>query len=923
VIQETAPLLGREADLSRLGQIVGQAADGIGSVVLISGEAGIGKTRVCEELLRASATLTPCRLLGRAYPEESTPYAAVADAFRRSKRSEPRVWEAARARAALLAQVVPELGSEAKNGRSVDRPALFETLLESVADAAKNRAALWILDDIQWADDATWEFVKYAARRVSDLSLMLVATYRDEEIRQGHPRWPELVRLKKESSVTGLSLKRLDESNARRLLVSIAPELDDRIVTQIIERGAGTPLLLEELASLAIKPGELPPVPAIMQVTVRDRAARLNPQSRELLDLAAVAGLDVDPALITSLRPGSTLDDLVSVGLLEREESLLRFRHPLLQEAAYEAVTPSQRLALHLEIAGMLAKGGTRTTERVAGHLERARRPDDALSAIEAGAEAANRKGDVGRGASLRLAALKLASRYESLAAHRVRLERAAIQDLFLTERWSELDPLVRDAWSRRDELSAEERAWLANVFGVLLFWTGAVAEGTSLINDELARLEQSGAVDQSTTLLWIGGESAWIQGDYERALRHLERALTVAQRTGDSEAEWRFRNGRLHARYSLDFDREAAIAGFRESAAFARARGLAFGEATGLWEVASFTARLEDIDAAQRAMERAGIADYQRGNLMIRAEVLLLQGRVDEAEAIVVRCAPRMRAGEPLMTPWVAIAESELFVHRGELAEARRVIFGPEASSEPAQLPFWRADRSVALGWLAWEESRWSDAADELARGSERAVNGVHQVLFGGPIFLPLHIDSLLRLGRARDAASAMETASALYHPPARFFEAALAAGRFRLSPTPLRAKEADELAAAAPWPWLRGLLGCWRGELLRDQSAARAARLQFEAIGAHLGSKRAVKVLTGLGSLPESGVHKEPLSRRELEVAELVAEGLSNPAIARRLWVSRPTVASHITHILTKLDFSSRAQIAAWVAGRRHTIS
>jgi len=180
VIQETAPLLGREADLSRLGQIVGQAADGIGSVVLISGEAGIGKTRVCEELLRASATLTPCRLLGRAYPEESTPYAAVADAFRRSKRSEPRVWEAARARAALLAQVVPELGSEAKNGRSVDRPALFETLLESVADAAKNRAALWILDDIQWADDATWEFVKYAARRVSDLSLMLVATYRDE-----------------------------------------------------------------------------------------------------------------------------------------------------------------------------------------------------------------------------------------------------------------------------------------------------------------------------------------------------------------------------------------------------------------------------------------------------------------------------------------------------------------------------------------------------------------------------------------------------------------------------------------------------------------------------------------------------------------------------------------------------------------------
>jgi len=149
---------------------------------------------------------------------------------------------------------------------------LFETLLDTVADAAEDRAALWILEDIQWAEDATWEFVKYAARRVSDLSLMLVATYRDEEIRAGHPRWPDLVRLKKESSVSALTLKRLDENDAKRLLVSIAPELDDQIVTQIIERGAGTPLLLEELASLAISPGELPPVPAIMQVTVREPA---------------------------------------------------------------------------------------------------------------------------------------------------------------------------------------------------------------------------------------------------------------------------------------------------------------------------------------------------------------------------------------------------------------------------------------------------------------------------------------------------------------------------------------------------------------------------------------------------------------------------------------------------------------------------
>jgi DNA-binding CsgD family transcriptional regulator len=147
-----------------------------------------------------------------------------------------------------------------------------------------------------------------------------------------------------------------------------------------------------------------------------------------------------------------------------------------------------------------------------------------------------------------------------------------------------------------------------------------------------------------------------------------------------------------------------------------------------------------------------------------------------------------------------------------------------------------------------------------------------------------------------------------------------ALAAARFRLEPTPERASNAETVAAAAPWPWLHALVGCWRGEFLRDADAAEDSRKRFEAIGAQLGMRRAQAVLRGLGvRLPREGHGAGVLSPREIEVADLVAEGLSNPAIARRLYVSRATVASHVAHILTKLGFSSRAQIAVWAAQRR----
>src|SRR6516162_952757 len=292
-------------DVSLLRRVLAQAGEGAGGLVLVSGEAGIGKTRLCAELSRWHRQRGGRVLLGRAAPQEaSIPYAALADALRGARRAEPAVWEAARARAGILWAVAPELAPEAGGpGRSADRLVLFEALLDAVDEAAGDGTALWVLDDLHWADDSTWEFVRYAARRVADLALVLVVTYREEEIGPAHPWWPGLVRLKREPSVLCLPLARLSAADGERIVRAVGPSLPDGTVAAIVERGAGTPLLVEELASLAGRPGDLLGVPDIVQATVRERAGRLDPQGRALLE--------VDAGLLASVLPEGRPGDLV------------------------------------------------------------------------------------------------------------------------------------------------------------------------------------------------------------------------------------------------------------------------------------------------------------------------------------------------------------------------------------------------------------------------------------------------------------------------------------------------------------------------------------------------------------------------------------------------------------------------------------
>jgi DNA-binding CsgD family transcriptional regulator len=887
--------------------------------VVISGEAGIGKTRLCAEVRRWHRQRGGRVLLGRAAAQEaSIPYAALADALRGARRAEPAVWEAARERAGILWPVAPELAPEASApGRSADRPVLFEALLDAVDEAAGDGTALWVLDDLHWADDSTWEFVRYAARRVADLALVLAVTYREEEIGPAHPWWPGLVGLRREPSVLCLPLARLSAADGERIVRAVGPSLPDGTVAGIVERGAGTPLLVEELASLASRSGDLLHVPDIVQATVRERAGRLDPAGRALLEVAAVAGMEADAELLSSVLPKGRPGDLVSAGLLDREdEDRFRFRHPLLQEAAYQEVPAGRRRALHEQIAAVLSDDDRAPAERIAGHLEQAGRPGAALSEFETAAGLASRAGHVGRAATLHLGALQLARRHRSLTGRRAGLEEQAIEELFQDGRWSDLGPLVRDAWPRRAALPQAQRAHLAAAFSAHLFWTGSSYQALAVATDELASLEQGGGLDHGAVLLREASLIAWFTGDSAGARALVDRALDVARRTGDMVTELRARRLHAHLAYGQGGDREEAVTRLRELAALARGHGLAAAEGWAGVYLAIVTGRLPDFQSAGPASEEIGAWSWLAA--VFEAALYLLEGRRDESEAIFGQIRGELRLGT--VAAWVAAKEACLYLHRGDLDEARKLLEQASAASDACSSGLIGAEWSAARGWLAWEEGHLQESCMHLASAGAKNVMGTYNTISAGPVFLALRVDALLRLGLLGEAAAAISEFEAFNLGHDRFMAAALAAARFRLEPTLRRASDAETVAAAAPWPWLHALVGCWRGEFLQETGVAEDARKRFEAIGAQLGIRRAQAVLRGLGvRLPRHGHGAGALSPREIEVADLVAEGLTNPAIARRLYLSRPTVASHVAHILTKLDFSSRAQIAAWAAQRR----
>jgi DNA-binding SARP family transcriptional activator len=394
---DTPELIGRERELGVLDDRLDRAVAGDGGLLLLAGEAGVGKTSLAKAALGASAALV---LPGAGSEQGRAPYAPVIATLRAFDRVAPGALAESGRLASHLAALMPELGPAPV---SPDDLAVAEALREAFAGIAGREPTVVFLDDLQWGDEATLELLPSLAASVEGLPLLFLAVYRSGEIPRAHPLRRMRAELRRRARLDELVLEPLDQAQTAELASrTVGRRLGPRLTRSVFERTEGVPFFVEELAVALSGSGrleerndalELPadqdmPLPDSVRETVLLRTDGLSQAARNALEMAAVSGLQVDLGLVADLAVAPGLEEAIEQGfLVEIGEGLAGFRHPLLREAVYAEIPWTRRRAQHRGVAENLERTGA-PPQLLAEHWLAANEPERARPKLLAAAEA-------------------------------------------------------------------------------------------------------------------------------------------------------------------------------------------------------------------------------------------------------------------------------------------------------------------------------------------------------------------------------------------------------------------------------------------------------------------------------------------------------------------------------------------------------
>ncbi|HEY7622106.1 MAG TPA: AAA family ATPase, partial [Solirubrobacteraceae bacterium] len=439
------PMVGREQELARLLVAWSDARSGAGGVVAVTGEPGIGKTRLALELLARAAKgggrVAACAALDLGGTAPLSLWAELIRDLSRQIGAPP----ADASWPSDLAPLAPELERRAGGTRTpqsptapdLERVRLYEGVVELVAWAARQAPLALVMEDVHVADPASLELTGYVVRRAADLPVLIVLTRRPLPASDAVDTLEHALRARG-ALLLELELEPLPDDALVRLVREVAP-LADADVEQVVVAAEGNPLLAVERAR-ALAAGRRD-APASLRAAVRAALAPLSPEPRLLVEFAAAAGRDLEQAEIAALpvaSPAHAATAALGSGLLTATGLRVGFRHALLREAAYADLAEPQRAWLHAGLSAALMQAGRPPggAAEVARHLQLAGRPDQAAEhLVRAAAHARS------------LGALEQAADFlrEALAVHE--------EDGELLLELAEVD-----AWRLRREES--ERAW-------------------------------------------------------------------------------------------------------------------------------------------------------------------------------------------------------------------------------------------------------------------------------------------------------------------------------------------------------------------------------------------------------------------------------------------------------------------------------
>jgi predicted ATPase len=423
--------VGRDTQLAQLEAALQDAADERPSFVFVAGEPGLGKTRLLDELITRVRAAGSARVLAGdclALGEGELPYAPLVGALRPLARAgDPVFDELPDATRAALATLAPSLARGGRaaapggtGGPSGESPQarVFEALLELVDVLCASTPVILVLEDLHWADTSTRAFLRFLSVNLCRERVLVVGSFRPDELHRRHPLRPLLAELERDTRATRIELEALTADELAQQLTDIlgAPPSED-LLTRMHRRTEGNPLFTEEL--LAAGPDGRGGLPPTLRDALMVRIQRLSDDAQELLRLVAVART-VDHqtlaacAAVAGREMHSALREAIAAQILTvDDEERYRFRHALLREAVGDDLLPGERADLHLTLARALeadAHGGNAVfrAAAVAHHFREAGDQPAALRAAVRAADAAGRVHAAGEAVRLLEHALEL-----------------------------------------------------------------------------------------------------------------------------------------------------------------------------------------------------------------------------------------------------------------------------------------------------------------------------------------------------------------------------------------------------------------------------------------------------------------------------------------------------------------------------------
>ena len=941
----TDGLIGRRSERARLQAALAAAIAGRGSLILLSGEAGSGKTRLAEDVLAAAPDATFVR--GVAMPGGS-PFGPLTTAIRGFLRLQPGALNACGPLKAPLAVLLPELG-EAR--ASDDRATLFEAIRCGLIAMADRGPVAILLDDLQWSDAATLEFLAMVAPTLAELPLLVVAAYRSDELARSHPLRRLRHDLRRERVLDEIALEPLSLQETAALVEHVlgtAPSA--RLAGTLHDRSGGVPFLVEEFTAALRTSDRLRDAPdgtdldldldVPLPQTVRDAVlvhlTEMSDGARSAAEVAAVAGPVVDLDLLAAMEGEHGIAELLADGrLVETEPGRARFRQPLAREAIYDDVPWLRRRTLHRRFAEALADRGHDPAE-VATHWLAARDTPRALEALlDAidGRVAVHAHRDAAR---LGLQALELWPEGERGP------ERLAVVEQYAVH--AELAGDFGEAARAQREVVAARRADGAG--RALADAERRIAGIYALQGDRPSALAARRVAAEAYAANGLPGEAAaerLVAAAYLQSAGRHDEAAATARRAGEEAI--RAERTDLRARsMGLEGVARAKLGAFDEGIATIRA-GLALALEHGLTlEAAEVYQRLGtahevtgDYASAREALGTAiGLCELRGGEgleqtcLSCMAYVLRELGDWDQVEQL---CGNLIADGETPDATLVADGVlGAVLAWRGHGDEARALLVRCLETATRLDVVSMLCDSAAALAWLADAEGD-RDRAHELCRlvlDRWSRSQDHHYAVWG----LRWSASWLARNGEAADARACAEALSAIaaagHHEALAALahalgEIALAEGDAAAAAQQL--SRAVELHEGLDIPYERAQILLRAGVALAAAGERETALERLSAAhraagmlgAAPLAAAVAAEVVALGASLSDqlgrraAATHEQGgLSRRELEVMRLAASGLTNREIAERLVLSTRTIDMHMRNILAKLRCRTRTEAA-----------